>query len=115
MTKKKTSVIRTAVAKKAVVEKISEVKEVAAVEKAPEIEKIPENAEALKAEQVPAPLPKAEEELKFNLSSMTTITLENRTRVSFAEGTTYEQGSLNIEAFGLVLAARQKEAKKISK
>lgn len=76
------------------------------------LEQIPENAEALKAEQVPAPIPEPTK-LIFNLTKMVSITLENGTRVSFAEGTSYDNGLLNLEAFKLILQERQKQSDKI--
>lgn len=71
------------------------------------IKKIPVTAiPAEEAQKAPVP---QDIQVKFYMSKMVSITLSNGTRLSFAEGTSYEQGAQDLEVFKGVLKASTTE------
>jgi len=54
------------------------------------------------------------ETMNYYVSNMETLTLENGTRLSFASGTTYEDGMKHLEGIYGILKQRHKEAEEES-
>jgi len=52
--------------------------------------------------------------MNYYVSNMETLTLENGTRLSFASGTTYEDGMKHLEGIYGILKQRHKEVEEES-